>query len=297
VLYISNRVPVARSVETPPSNIYPAVESSFIPNGRAIDESNQSFNDDGDDDAEEEEDGNVDHDAIVNGCDDASGNGDDDDDESGEDDDDNLETAHANPSQDSFPIAGQRSASIDPTTNHQVPKPDDSNEVLYKVQEESGRKSGGVQVGFEEDAHVFDQTMLRDYHFSRLLSWEAALREREERLLIHSSSMADRSRHSFTSMEAEKPYSSTESALSPHIHIHNHLSSVQHDPKRKLPEDSSHSYERQTQGERSIVGNKPTVVRASSTQLKQSDRDSKDVLYSSIDLSGLSLEVRITTYY
>ena len=250
-----------------------AVPSSFI------DETQSSDDDDIDDD-----DSNDDGDDC---------NADDDDD----DDDDDIQNVEADegtvpapaqhPSQGSLPI---------------VPQPIDlKSDECEEVLEDFARKSRGAMES--EVAHAFDRDQ-RDYHFSRLLSWEAALREREDRLLFHSSNtLSNRSRRSSTPIEAEKAPGSADSPLSPHIHIHNHLPSpspipsasvAPPDPKPTVVlDESSRAYDRRvvpSQITEGTTDGKPVVMRPSSTSLGQ--QSSKDnVLHSSIDLSGLSLEV------
>lgn len=277
-----------------------AVPSSFIPHGRVIDETQSSDDDDEDDDGDDD------------GDDDSNDDGDDDaiDDDSVDDD-----IQAAVPESVQHPSQGLVPQAIDPKTSQQARKSDECGEVL----EDSARKS---RVTVEsEDARAFDRAQ-RDYHFSRLLSWEAALREREDRLLAHcssssssSSTLGDRSRRSSMPFEVEKASGPADSPLSPHIHIHNHLPSPPpitsasvdlRDPKPTVVLDDSYHVcdglvapsqitDRTSDDKHVTVAMRPSAT--PSLRHQQSNRDScKDsVLHSSIDLSGLSLEVDMSS--
>ena len=297
----SKRDPLTRPVE--------AVPSSFIPHGRVIDET-QSSDDDEDEDGDDDDDD-----------DDSNDDGDDNDadvDDSVDDDtihnvqaDEETPVPAQHPSQEWLPLVPQPSVPppIDLKANQEGRKSDECEEVL----EDPARRSGGTMGS--EDARAFDRAQ-RDYHFSRLLSWEAALREREDRLLLHSSttnsstsSSSSSSRHSSTPIEGEKASGSGDSPLPPHIHIHNHLPSPSPIPPASIAiqapkptvvpdEDNSRTYDRWVVPSQMKEGTSDgkTVMRPSSTPLgQQSNRDNSyckdNVLHSSIDLSGLSLEV------
>ena len=248
-----------------------AVPSSFIDETHSSDDDDDIDDDDDDDGNDDGDDYNADDDDCIQNV---------------EADEGTVLAPAQHPSQGSLPI---------------VPQPIDlKSDKCEEVLEDFARKSRDAMES--EVAHAFDRDQ-RDYHFSRLLSWEAALREREDRLLFHSNTLSNRSRRSSTPIEAEKAPGSADSPLSPHIHIHNHLPSpspipsasvAPQDPKPTVVlDESSRAYDRRvvpSQITEGTTDGKPVVMRPSSTSLGQ--QSSKDnVLHSSIDLSGLSLEV------